>query len=155
MPLAIIAFSWGLQPALVTRYALVGILPVAAVFAPLLVGLSFKWRRAVLCLLLMLAGKSLHETVANAQLEASDRSNLAQQLRSCHSGPVIMEDRIVWMGLLHRYGELKSTCYLADFSDDELLADSALRIVQRDAGRRIARWFPDYQMLRIAEHDLR
>lgn len=151
MPLAIVAFSWGLQPALVTRYALVGILPVAAVFAPLLAGLSVRWHRAVFCLLLLLGGKSLHETVLSAQLEASDRANLAQQLRSCHGGPVLMEDRIVWMALMHRYGELRSTCHLVDFRDDELLTDSALRVVQRDAGRRIACWFPDYRMKRIAD----
>ncbi|MBL8812406.1 MAG: hypothetical protein JNM43_19740 [Planctomycetaceae bacterium] len=151
MPLAIVAFSWGLQPALVTRYALVGLLPVAAVFAPLLNDLSVRWQRVVLCLLLLLGGKSLHETALSAQLEASARADLARQLGSCNDGPVIMEDRIVWMGLLHRHRELRTTCYLVDFSDNELLADSALRVVQRDAGRRIARWFPDYSMRRIAD----
>lgn len=151
MPLAIVAFSWCLQPALVTRYAIAGILPLAAVFAPLFSGLSIRSQRAVFCLLILLGGKSLHETVLSARLEGQDRSHLAQQLRSGHSGPVIMEDRIVWMPLMHHYGELRSTCHLVDFSDDELLADSALRVVQRDAGRRIARWFPDYRMKRIAD----
>jgi hypothetical protein len=61
-----------------------------------------------------------------------------------------MEDRIVWMSLLHRFSDLQAACWLADFEEHELSEDSALRIVQRDAGRKIQKWFPAYHMMPLS-----
>jgi hypothetical protein len=50
------------------------------------------------------------------------------------------------MPLKHHYPELATEYRLADFNDSDLPQDSALRIVQRDAGRRIEKWYPEYRM---------
>jgi hypothetical protein len=60
--------------------------------------------------------------------------------------PIIFEDRTVSMPVLHSHPELKSRCSLIDFTDDQLTANSRLRSVQRDVGRRIEKWYPEYQM---------
>lgn len=150
MPLAIVLISWLLQPALVTRYAIAGVLPMACFFAPLLQDLSKIKQRIIAFLLLIALGNSLRETVTSAELDARQRQELAIRLRECSSGPIVLEDRIVWMSLLHRFSDLQAACWLADFEENELGEDSALRIVQRDAGRKIQQWFPAYHMRRIS-----
>lgn len=150
MPLAIVLISWLLQPALVTRYAVAGVLPMACFFAPLLQNLSAAKQRGIAFLLLIVLGNSLSDTVVSAQLDANQRLQLATRLRECRRGPIVMEDRIVWMSLLHRFSDLQAACWLADFEQHQLREDSALRIVQRDAGRRIQKWFPKYQMRDIS-----
>ena len=73
--------------------------------------------------------------------------SLLQQLRNCPAdATIIFEDRIVWMPLKHHYPELATGYRLANFNDSDLSQDSALRIVQRDAGRRIEKWYPEYRM---------
>ncbi len=150
MPLAIVVISWFLQPALVTRYALVGILPSACFFAAAVQDLSREKHRAIAFLLLIVAGYSLRDTVRSAELDADQRQELAVRLRECSGGPIVMEDRIVWMSLLHRFSDLQAACWLADFEEHELSKDSALRIVQRDAGRKIQKWFPSYHMMPLS-----
>ncbi len=150
MPVAIVLISWLLQPAMVTRYAIAGILPAACFFVPALNNLSGAKQRLIGILLLIAIGNSLRQTVKSAELEAQQRIELANRLREHRAGPIVMEDRIVWMSLLHRFSDLQQACWLVDFADDELIADSALRLVQRDAGRRIAKWFPVYHMLKLS-----
>ena len=55
------------------------------------------------------------------------------------------------MPLIHRDPDLSARCYLADFEAEQLGQDSSLRIVQRDVGRRLAKWYPRYQMRSIGE----
>lgn len=53
------------------------------------------------------------------------------------------------MPVLHLHPDLHARCSLVDFEDDQLSGDSSLRIVQRDVGRRIMRWYPEYTMRSI------
>lgn len=147
MPLVIVLVAWILQPSLVARYAIVGVLGLAPVFAVLLHQVDQKLQRVMVAL--SLAGFSYAVLGYSKQWNDEQRYqvSLLQQLRNCPAdATVIFEDRIVWMPLKHHYPELAAEYRLADFNDSDLSQESALRIVQRDAGRRIAKWYPDYRM---------
>ena len=147
MPLVIVLVAWILQPSLVARYAIVGVLGLAPVFAALLHQAHKKIQRAMM--VLSLAGFSYAVFGYGQQWNDEQRYQvtLLQQLRNCPAdATIIFEDRIVWMPLKHHYPELAKGYRLADFTDSDLSHDSALRLVQRDAGRRIEKWYPAYSM---------
>ncbi len=151
MPLVIVFVAWVLQPSLVARYAIVGVFGLAPVFAALLHQAHRKVQRAMM--VLSLAGFSYAVYGCGQQWNDEQRYqvSLLQQLRNCPAGAtVIFEDRIAWMPLKHHYPELSAEYRLVDFHDTDLSQDSALRIVQRDAGRRIEKWYPDYRMQSLA-----
>ena len=147
MPLVIVLVAWVLQPSLVARYAIVGIFGLAPVFAMLLHQTHRKIQHTMM--VLSLAGFSYAVVGYGQQWNDEQRYqvSLLQQLRNCpDDATVIFEDRIAWMPLKHHYPELATEYRLADFNDSDLSQDSALRIVQRDAGRRIEKWYPEYRM---------
>ena len=75
------------------------------------------------------------------------RDTFVRQLKELPSDiPIIFEDRTVSMPVLHAHPELQSRCSLIDFTDDQLTGASRLRSVQRDVGRRIEKWYPEYKM---------
>ena len=147
MPLVIVLLSWTVQPALVTRYAMPGILGFGAIFAILLSRCGPR-----LQILMVVAGGVLFlQGVAfcSHQWQEIDlaRENLVTQLQSLPAdGPIVFEDRTVSMPVLHSHPELRARCSLLDFKDDQLTSDSRLRIIQRDVGRRIMQWYPAYTM---------
>ncbi len=147
MPLVIVFVAWGLQPSLVARYAIVGVFGLAPVFAALLHQTYRKIQDTMM--VLSLAGFSYAVFGCGQQWNDEQRyqASLLQQLRNCPAdATIIFEDRIVWMPLKHHYPELATDYRLANFNDSDLAQDSALRIVQRDAGRRIEKWYPEYRM---------
>jgi hypothetical protein len=147
MPLVIVLVAWILQPSLVARYAIVGVVGVAPVFAVLLHQADRRLQRTMIAI--SLAGFSYGVFGYGEQWNEEQRyqASLLQQLRHCPAdATVLFEDRIVWMPLKHHYPWLAATFLLADFNDSDLTQDSALRIVQRDAGRRIEKWYPKYKM---------
>ena len=147
MPIVIVIVAWVLQPSLVARYAIVGVIGLAPVFAVLLHQANGKLQIALV--VVSLAGYSNAVFGYGRQWNGEQRYQvgLLQQLRNCPvNATVIFEDRIAWMPLKHHYPELAAEYRLADFNDSDLAHDSALRIVQRDAGRRIEKWYPDYKM---------
>lgn len=147
MPLVIVFVAWVLQPSLVARYAIVGVLGLAPVFAALLHQTHRKIQYVMM--VLSLAGFSYAVFGYGQQWNDEQRYqvSLLQHLRNCPANAtIIFEDRIVWMPLKHHYPELATGYRLADFTDADLSHDSALRIVQRDAGRRIEKWYPEYGM---------
>ena len=147
MPLVIVLVAWVLQPSLVARYAIVGVFGLAPVFAILLHQTHRKIQHTMM--VLSLAGFSYAVFGCGQQWNDEQRYqvSLLQQLRNCPAdATVIFEDRIVWMPLQHHYPELATGYRLANFNDSDLSQDSALRIVQRDAGRRIEKWYPEYRM---------
>ena len=147
MPLVIVLVAWVFQPSLVARYAIVGVFGLAPVFAALLHQAHRKIQRTMM--VLSVAGFSYTVLGYGQQWNDEQRYqvSLLQQLRNCPAdATIIFEDRIVWMPLKHHYPELATDYRLADFNDSELSQDSALRIVQRDAGRRIEKWYPEYSM---------
>lgn len=147
MPILIVIVAWVLQPSLVARYAVVGVIGLAPVYAVLLH--QADRRIQVVMVFLSLAGYSNSIFSYDKQWNEEQRYqvSLLQQLRDCPAdSTVIFEDRIVWMPLKHHHPELAAKYRLADFNDSDLIQDSALRIVQRDAGRRIEKWYPEYKM---------
>lgn len=156
MPLVIVVLSWTVQPALVTRYAVPGVLGYGAIFAILL---SRSGPR--LQILMVVAGgiMFLHNVAfCSHQWHGIDltRDNLVTQLQNLPAdGPIVFEDRTVSMPVLHSHPELHARCSLVDFSDDQLSSESRLLIVQRDVGRRITQWYQVYSMrsLDSLEHE--
>ena len=59
--------------------------------------------------------------------------------------PIVFEDRTVSVPVLHSHPELQSRCSLIDFADEQLTGAFRLCSVQRDVGRRIEKWYPEYR----------
>ncbi len=152
MPVAVVAIAWLLQPALVTRYAVAG-LPAFSIVAAW--SLHQCGRRTVVALTAVAIvgfAASVNHRAREWQAEEAERLRLVKQIEGCGDDSlVVFEDRIVWMPLVHHFPRLAQRCRLIDFDDSELLRDSSLRIVQRDAGRRIRKWYPQYQMTPLSE----
>lgn len=156
MPIVIVAVSWCLQPALVTRYAIVGLPGLAVVTGAVLNGLPRRWRASIPIVSAAWFLVSTNNTVWECQHDEVTELAFAQQLVD-HAAErrILCEDRIVYARLMHSHPELASRLALIDFEDHELVSASSLRIVQRDAGRAMARWYPDYvmQSLHDVPHD--
>lgn len=152
MPIVIVAISWCLQPSLVTRYAVVGLPSLAVVAAWILQRSGPRARLSVIGIACVGLWLGVSHRVDEWSAEENERRQLVQQIRSLKQSPVVLfEDRIQWMPVLHHFPELQSRCVLADFEDVELVEDSSLRIVQRDVGRRIQKWYPMYAMKQLRE----
>jgi len=148
MPLVIVLLSWTVQPALVPRYAVTGVLGFGAVFAILLsrCGLRLQMLMVVVSGAVFLQAVAFCSNQWRREIDQA-RDDLAQQLQLLPAdGPIVFEDRAVSMPVLHLHPELLARCSLVDFTDDQLSGDSPLRTVQRDVGRRIAQWYPEYRM---------
>jgi len=147
MPLVIVLLSWTIQPALVTRYAVTGVLGFGPIFAVLLSRCGQRGQ----VILVMISGVIFMQAVAFCRDQWHEideaRDAFVVQLKDLPSDvPIIFEDRTVSMPVLHSHPELQSRCSLIDFTDDQLTGDSRLRSVQRDVGRRIEKWYPEYKM---------
>ena len=147
MPPVIVLLSWTIQPAMVTRYAVTGVLGFGPIFAVLL---SRCGQRSQV-VLVMISGIIFMQTVVfcRDQWQEIDKARDAfvTQLKDLPAEvPIIFEDRTVSMPVLRSHPELQSRCSLIDFTDDQLTGNSRLRSVQRDVGRRIEKWYPEYKM---------
>lgn len=147
MPLVIVLFAWCLQPALVTRYAIVGALGLAPLFALMLQGCSQRILGTTFLVGFAALTSSIHDCVAQWKADGTARDRLVQELRQCPDKAVLIaENRILWMPILYHAPELASRFRMADFEDHQLMKDSNLRIVQRDVARKIQKWYPQYSM---------
>ncbi len=147
MSLVIVLLSWTVQPSLVVRYAVTGILGFGAIFAILL----SRCGPRVQMLMVVVSGIIFLQAVGSCSHQwrkiDQTRDDLVTQLQSLPAdGPILFEDRTVSMPVLHSHPELHARCSLVDFTDDQLSSDSRLRIVQRDVGRKIMQWYPAYTM---------
>ena len=151
MPLALVAISWIIQPAMVSRYAIVGVMGLAPIFASLVGRLSINLQRIAIVAASAWCLTSVRECVWQWRKIADQTYQLEAMIDQQTTDTVfVFEDRITWQPLVHRRPDLSSRCLLADFLNEELAADSSLRIVQRDVGRRISKWYPQYQMVPIS-----
>ena len=154
MPLVIVLLSWTVQPALVARYAVTGGLGFGAIFAILMSRCGPGLQK-----LLVVAGGVLFlrsVLICSEEWRGIDhvRDNLVKELMSLPAdGPIVFEDRTTSMPVLHSHPDLHARCSLIDFEEDQLSGDSSLRIVQRDVGRRILQWYPEYTMRSIDSLD--
>ena len=146
VPVMIIGISWTIQPALVNRYAITGLIGLTPVFAfslsrcPRII--QFIALTAFLYLLIANVRHGEQSWTHRMQGE-SDLQRLLDEIQP--DVPVIFEDRISFIPAVYS-NDFPVNWYLADFSESQLVEDSNLRIVQRDVGRQISKWYPDYQM---------
>lgn len=143
MPLALILFSWLIQPALVDRYATTAVVAVAPVLAWLLSAAAPVLQRSVSALtwiLLILAIRHAADTWDHS-LQKQDRIHAALAQLSPND-VVIFEDRVDYWMLKHQHPE-SLLWYQVDFTRDDVLRPSNLRTVQRDVARKIAVWYPE------------
>ncbi|MFN9971085.1 MAG: hypothetical protein ACK58T_14455, partial [Phycisphaerae bacterium] len=95
---------------------------------------------------------NVRSCVVQWQMFEERLSDLRNAVRDIPTGvPILFEDRADWFPLVYRYPELRSRCALVDFTDSQMTVDSDLRAVQRDSGRKIAQWYPEYQMRHLSE----
>jgi len=143
LPVALIGFSWLVQPALVNRYATVAIAGMVPVYAWLLAKSTPVLQRsavAVASLLLVLAIRHGADTWDHS---LQQQRTLQQSLAALPEDQVIVfEDRIDFWLLQHQADSTRQW-YQVDFEPSELRRPSNLRTVQRDVGRRIAKWYPE------------
>lgn len=152
MPVAIVAIAWLLQPALVTRYAVAGLPAFSIVAAWSLHQCGRRAGLAAMAIALVGFAASVNHRAREWQGEEAERLRLVKQIESCDQDSLVaFEDRIVWMPVVHHFPHLAQRCRLIDFEDSELLRDSSLRIVQRDAGRRVEKWYSQYAMVSLSE----
>jgi hypothetical protein len=150
MPIVIALVAWCLQPALVTRYAIVGTFGMAPMFALLLERCSGRILSGIAMVSVATLMSTIHHCAAQWKADMEARDQLVQELRKCPEDAILIsENRIAWMPVLHHYPEFSSRFFLADFETDQLTQDSSLRIVQRDVGRKIQTWYPQYEMRSI------
>lgn len=150
MPLMIVLIAWSLQPVLVTRYAIVGITGFAPIFATALSRCSWKVQQSLTVVSLLGLGYTIGNCADQWSRDDVERAIVIQRLMRCpEDAMIVFEDRIQWMPVLHQNPKLTQRCMLAEFEIDEMAKDSTLRVVQRDVGRRIQKWYPLYRMLPI------
>jgi hypothetical protein len=150
MPLMIVLVAWLLQPALVTRYAMVGIAGSAPLFATAVKQCSPSCQKVLRVAAVLGLGYTVGHCVDQWKADDAERLALIRKLDACPvDSLIVFEDRIQFMSVLHLVPEYSTRCRLSDFTDSEMRDDSTLRIVQRDAGRRIQKWYPQYGMLPI------
>ncbi len=147
MPIIIVLLSWTIQPALVTRYAVTGVLGFGPIFAVLISRCS-KREQVVLA---FVSGVIFMQAVAFCRDQWREidetRDKFVTQLGDLPNDvPIIFEDRTISMPVLHSHPELKNHSWLIEFTDDQLTGESRLRSVQRDVGRRIEKWYPEYKI---------
>ena len=155
MPLVIVLLSWTVQPALVARYAVTGVPGIRRHFCDSDVTLWPRSPETARCCgrgAVSAIGVDLQRGVARVSITIRD--NLVKELKSLPAdGPIVFEDRTISMPVLHSHPDLHARCSLVDFEEDQLSGDSSLRIVQRDVGRRILQWYPEYTMRSIDSLD--
>jgi hypothetical protein len=146
MPVMIVGLSWTVQPALVDRYAIVGLIGLAPVYAVALSGCPLAIRLAAVAGALAVFVSNVDHCRQSWDYRMGLEVELQAELQTLGEDvPVIFEDRISSMPAVYA-GGFPGNWSLADFRDDQLITDSNLRVVQRDVGRRIAEWYPVFRM---------
>ncbi|MFN8708215.1 MAG: hypothetical protein ACK526_23060 [Planctomyces sp.] len=149
---AIILFSIIIQPSLVPRYAAVAIPAGIPLAAAALSRFGRLPTAAAFGMAAITAFLNVRSCVVQWQMFEERLSDLRNAVRDIPTGvPILFEDRADWFPLVYRYPELRSRCALVDFTDSQMTVDSDLRAVQRDSGRKIAQWYPEYQMRHLSE----
>ncbi len=138
MPLTLIVFSYAVQPALVARYAIVGMLAWGPLIATLVKRAESRFAFTFLAVCLILGVDNIRDLIWMHEGIQTERDRLAAVLAE-RSAPVIFEDRID-----HYPAKLANPggdWFMIDFEQRPTVKPE-LRIVQRDAGRAVAEFYP-------------
>jgi len=160
MPLVLIGFSWLVQPALVDRYAIVAVAGLVPVCAWLISRATPTLQRAAVIVVAVLLCINIQHGSDTWDYNLQKHYALQQQLKALpNSQIVVFEDRIdFWLLQNLQRGQpcnhTPTNWYQLDFNAEQLSQPSNLRTVQRDVGRRVAKWYPgQFPMLSINELD--
>lgn len=138
MPITLIVFSYVVQPALVARYAIVAMLAWGPLIAAMLKRAGSRFAFTFLAVCLILGVDNIRDLTWMHKGIQAERDRLAQALQE-RAAPVIFEDRI------DHYPAAMSNptgdWFMIDF-EQRPSVKPALRIVQRDAGRAVAEFYP-------------
>jgi len=138
MPITLIVFSYVVQPALVARYAIVGMLAWGPLIATLVKRAESRFAFTFLAVCLVLCVDNIRDLIWMHEGIQAERNRLAAVLTE-RSAPVIFEDRID-----HYPAKLANPSgdwFMIDFEQRPTVKPE-LRIVQRDAGRAVAEFYP-------------
>jgi hypothetical protein len=142
-PLALVVFSYLVQPAMLDRYSLPAVLALAPAVAFLVSGMSLRWT-LTLCVFLVAVGTyGLHTSRAPYDGRDEKTEKLIADIRE-HTGdaPVLFES-IHELYVVCRYApDLAGRCFLLDFEPDQIGQADARRVMIRDQGRTYARYYP-------------
>lgn len=145
MPIALIGFSWIVQPALVNRYAIVAIAGMVPIYAWLLSRATEAIQNTCVGIAVFLLAFSVHNGSETWNFNLREQFALQQSLVELPADAVVVfEDRIDFWLLqqLQTSRNRPAAWYQADFESRDLARPSNLRIVQRDVGRRTQKWYP-------------
>ncbi|MEZ6127751.1 MAG: glycosyltransferase family 39 protein [Planctomycetaceae bacterium] len=151
-PLVLITFSWLVQPALIDRYAIVSVVGTVPVYVWLLSKSTLVMQRSAVGVAGTLLVLSIQHGADTWDYSLHQQQTLQQSLNELPADCVVVfEDRIDFWLLQHQTAPARHW-YQVDFETSDLLRSSNLRIVQRDVGRRIAKWYPDrFPMMPLQE----
>ena len=138
MPITLIVFSYVVQPALVARYAIVAMLAWGPLIAALLRRAESRFAFTFLAVCLILGVDNIRDLTWMHEGIQAERDRLTQVLQE-RSAPVIFEDRIDHYPAA--MSNPSSDWFMIDF-EQRPSVKPALRIVQRDAGRAVAEFYP-------------
>ena len=142
MPFVLIVFSWLVQPALVNRYAIVAVVGMVPVYAWLLSKTTTVIRKTTVGIVAILLALGIHHGSDTWDFNLQKHDELNSMLAELPPDElVVFEDRIDFWLLQHQHKNALPW-YQADFERDQLRRPSNLRTVQRDVGRRTAKWYP-------------
>lgn len=151
MPVALIIFSYAVQPALVNRYASVGTLWLVPVLSRLLPALDIRKSLLVFAAGSLLFAFAVRHGSATWDYNLKPQQQLADSVNSIPKGtPVLFEDRVdYWMLQKQQTSE---DWNLLDFDTPPTDDLAVLRIVQRDVGRAVQRHYPNrYRMKSVRD----
>lgn len=144
MPLTLIVFSWTIQPALVNRYATVAVFAMAGLHVWLLSRTTEAIQNTCVGIAAFMVVFAIHNGSETWRFHLEKQFELQERLTDLPPDTVVVfEDRIDFWLLQHLQNSEDREWYQADFESDDLRRPSNLRIVQRDVGRRTAKWFPN------------
>lgn len=152
LPPGLVAFAWCVQPALVPRYAIVSLLGCVPLIAVLTDRLPRRQQWLLCAGMWLLAVGSAHRCVQDWQRYAEEQQRLLAAVDAAPADTLfVFEDRTIWLPVVQRRPDLRARCVLADFEDEHMVRDCSLRAVQRDVGRRIATWYPEFRLRHIRD----
>lgn len=147
MPIVLLLFSFVVQPVMQPRY----LLPTVIGFAPLFAAVLARVRRNVLLVAgacLIVAGVVSTRRHAQSRIEQDPvRPPLEVVQRLPDDAPIVFDARYQFYPLI-RYGPQPKRYFLLDFDDGDLERPPRDRVFNRDIARRIAEWYPQFQLLR-------
>lgn len=142
MPLALLILTFVLQPVLVSRYAIVCFIAWPVVIATLMKRVKPGFSIAFIIVCTLLGADTSGDLVERYQQLNDEAARIASRLQAVEE-PVIFEDRIEHYPAVLEHPDAQ--WFLLDF-DNPTIEKAKLRTVQRDVGRAVERFYPQFDI---------